>query len=136
MAVKNPMRREEPEKFYARAQSRAVINEDRLASDIAFAASLTKGDVANVLRVMPRFMKQYLEDGDMVDLGELGKFQYQVMSEGAYTREEFKHYNIKRAKLHFRPGKALLESISKLEFEEVIPLKAKQEAMRKAKKGE
>ena len=136
LPMKNPLRLEEPEKFYARAQSRSTITEDRIADDIAYATSLTKGDVANVLRVLPRFMKKYLEDGDIIDLGDLGKFQYQVMSKGAFTREEFTHYNIRKAKLQYRPSMAIKESLENLEFEEVISLKAKQEAMRKAKKGE
>lgn len=137
LALKNPMRLEEPPKYYARAQSRkTVITEDRIAEDVAFAASLTKGDVSNVIRTLPRLLKQYLEDGYMVDLGDLGKFQYQVMSRGAFTREEFTHHNIKKAKLQYRPGNAIKESIDKLTFEEVLPHKAMQEAMRKNKQGE
>jgi len=131
--LKNPQRPEEPAKFYAKAQVREVISMDRIAREIAFATSLTEGDVLNVIRNVPYRITAHLEDGDLVDLGDLGRFQFQISSKGADAREEFTHHRIKRAKIHFKPGKLLTEVLGRLTYEEVIPVREMMEAKRKAK---
>jgi len=135
LALKNPTRREEPAKYYAKAQVRELITENEIAADIAFATSLTKGDVANVLRNLPYVVKRHLLKGDMVELGSLGKFQFQVKSKGAYTREEFTYHNIKGIKFHYRPGSEMTEGLDQVEYDEVLPRKMEREARREARKS-
>jgi len=132
-ALKNPTRMEEPAKYYAKAQVREIIDIDRIASEIAHSTSLSEGDVYNVVRNIPRHVTTHLADGDLVDLGELGRFQLQLSSKGAYTREEFTFHNIKRARIQFRPGRLIKQVLDNLRYEEVVSVKEKAEAKRLAK---
>ena len=49
-AMKNPQKREEAPKYYGKVQARGTADFDVLADEIAYATTLTDGDVANVLR--------------------------------------------------------------------------------------
>lgn len=133
--LKSPSNKSEPEKYYAKAQVREVISLDRIAGELAYAASLTRGDVYNVLYNLPQVIGEHIADGDLVDLGGLGKFQFQLCSKGVNLKSEFTHQCIRRAKLQFRPGKLLLKLMGSLQYEEVISLKARREAKRKARQG-
>lgn len=121
---RNPQEPDAPRKFYARAQMREVIDLRRLSREIAYASSLTPGDVLNVLDEMSRHVADHLADGDMVDLGDFGRLQYQLSSKGADTEEDFKSTHIKRARLQFRPGYAFRQQQTVLQYEKVLPLKA------------
>jgi len=133
--LKNPLRREEPPRYYAKAQVREVIEMDRIAREMAQGSSLSEGDIYNVLRNLPGYVTTHLADGDLVDLGNLGRFQFQLTSKGAETREEFTFRNIERARIQFRPGRLMTQVLDNLQYEEVISVKEKQEAKRKAKNG-
>jgi len=125
--LKNPLRREEPAKFFAKAQAAGIVTENDIASQIGYASSLTEGDVLNTLRCLIRVLNDNLSQGRIVKLGELGTFQLQVCSTGADTREEFTQANIRRAKFQFRPGYMIREMLNNLKYERVesLPLKGK-----------
>jgi predicted histone-like DNA-binding protein len=121
---RNPQDPEAPRKFYARVQVRETIDLRRLAKEIAYASSLTPGDVLNVLMEMGNHVASHLADGDLVDLGDFGRLQYQVSGRGADTEEEFKYTHISKARLQFRPGYAFRAQQALLQYEKVFPLKA------------
>jgi len=131
--LKNPLRREEPSKYYAKSQVRSVIGLNRVAKTLARQSTVTEGDAYNVLVNLPHVLNEFMADGDMVDLGDFGKFQYQLSSKGTEERSEFTHANIKKVKIHFRPSKLLQKHVSEMEFEEVVPLKDKKETKKQVK---
>ena len=126
--LRNPQDPEGARKFYARAQVRETITLRKLAKEIAYASSLTPGDVLSVLMELSNHVANHLADGDMVDMGDFGKLQYQVESEGADTEEEFKYTNISKVNLQFRPGIAFREQEKTLKYEKVLPRKVIAEA--------
>lgn len=134
VAKRNPLRPNDPKRFYAVSQIREDINEDQLASDIAFATSLTEGDVRNVLRNLTFQIGNRLLAGDQVTLGSLGSFFLQVSSEGADVRTEFTYHNIKKAKFRFRPGSLIRKVLQDLKFEEVLPVYLAKQTLRDLKK--
>ena len=123
--LRNPLRPEEPKKFYAKSQVRDVVSLNRIADEISYSTTLTDGDVLNVLRGLIRKVKEHLADGDIVDLAEFGKFQYQISSHGAETKEKFTPANIRKVRLQFRPGEMLKPSLVNLQFERVLPVKTR-----------
>ncbi len=127
-AMKNPQNPEAPKKYYAKAQVRDTVDLNRIADEIAYATSLTDGDVLNVLRGLIKKIQEHLSDGDIVSLGEFGTFQYQLCSWGAVTEKEFVPANIRKVRLQFRSGKLLRKGLNGLTFEKVISVKAKQAA--------
>ncbi|MCD8031145.1 MAG: HU family DNA-binding protein [Bacteroides sp.] len=126
--MRNPMRPEEPKKFYAKSQVRDVVSLNRIADEISYATALTDGDVLNVLRGLIRKVKEHLADGDIVDLEEFGKFQYQISSRGAESKEKFTPANIRKVRLQFRPCEFLKPSLKHLKFERVLPVKTRKAA--------
>jgi len=133
--MNNLLRPEEDPLYYAKAQVREEIGLQRIAEEIAYATSLTDGDVLNVIRGLIRKTKEHLADGDIVSLGDFGKFQFQISSRGAISASEFTQANIRKARFHFRPGKQIKELIPNLEYEEVISVKLRKEAKRAMKEG-
>lgn len=124
-AMKNPSNPESPKKYYAKAQARDTVGLNRIADEIAYATSLTDGDVLNVLRGLIKMMKEHLSDGDIVNLGDFGTFQYQLSSYGAVSEKDFNPALIRKVNMQFRSGKLLREGLEGLTFEKVPALKAK-----------
>lgn len=122
-----------PPRYYARCQARETVSEDFICRRIAYATSLTEGDVRNVIRSLGWEIKSRLMEGDLVQLGSFGSFQFQVQSEGTTLREDFNCYKIKGAKLQFRPGSIFTAGLADLEFEEVIPVKIKKQVKKDLK---
>ncbi len=87
--LRNPQDPDGPRKLYACAQVREEISLDRIAEEIAFSSSLTEGDVLNVLRGLAQNVVNHLADGDLVDLGDLGRFCYKLSSEGVDLVKDF-----------------------------------------------
>lgn len=133
MKLKNPQQPTDPEKYYAKAQVREVIDLNRIADEISYSTSLTDGDVLNVLRALIRKTGEHLADGDMVDLGDFGRFRYELSSTGAEKKTEFTSANIRKVRLHFRPGLMWKPSVDRLRFEQVIPVEEKRIAKKKFK---
>ena len=128
--LRNPQDPEGPRKLYACAQVREEIGLDRIAEEIAFSSSLTEGDVLNVLRGLAQNVVNHLADGDLVDLGDLGRFSYKLSSEGVDLVKDFSEDKIRRVRLHYRPGRIFQNKITDLKFEYVISRKAQDEAKR------
>jgi predicted histone-like DNA-binding protein len=92
-------------KFYAKMQASGEVTMDEMAEDIAYATTLTDGDVLNALRALIKQMNKHLASGKIVRLEKFGSFQLQLQSEGALTEKEFTSANIIGARIQFRPGK-------------------------------
>lgn len=121
----NPSRPDEKKKFYAKAQANGVVDLNNIAEEISYASSLTDGDVLNALRGLIKMMKMHLSNGEIVNLGEFGTFQFQLSSEGAKTKDEFTSANIRKARFQFRPGLLVREAQKTLKYERVDPLPQK-----------
>lgn len=94
-----------PKLYYAKAQADGEVTMDEMAEEIAYATSLTDGDVLNVLRALIRQTKMQLAAGKMVKMENFGTFQVQLCSTGAESKEKFTAANITAVHIQFRPGK-------------------------------
>ncbi len=130
---RNPLRPEEPALFYARMQVEEEIPLSQLAEEVAWGTSLTRGDIENLVTAASERVAYHLKNGDMVDLGDFGKFQCQLSSRGAETAKKFTHRNIKKVRFQFRPGKLFRRALQNVSFEHVMTRKSQQEARREEK---
>lgn len=123
----NPSEKGTPPKFYAKVQTRGTVNFDSLAEDIAYATTLTDGDVLNVLRALIKQVKKHLADGKIVSLDALGSFQFQISGKGALTEEEYNPNLIQKVRIQYRPGRLVREvqNLTNLQFKKVAPIKRK-----------
>jgi len=113
--------------YYAKAQADGEITMDDMADDIAYATSLTDGDVLNVIRALIRQMNKNLSNGKIVRLENLGCFQMQLCSDGVEDKTKFTAANITKARIQFRPGKMVAATTRTgsggLTFQQVDPKK-------------
>lgn len=129
-AMKNPNPMAEGEvRYYAKAQANGVVTVDQLADEIAYATTLTDGDVLNAIRALVSQIKKHLQNGRIVRLEALGSFQVQLSSSGASSEEEFNPALIRGVRLQFRPGTSIREILNPtvLKFHKVPSLKKKEE---------
>lgn len=66
-------------------------------------------------------MVESLKEGEIVELGELGRFQVLLSSKGAHTVEDFNNSFILRSRLNFRPGPLLREALGVMTYTRVPP---------------
>lgn len=94
-------------KYYAKAQASGTVTMDEMAEEIAYATSLTDGDVLNVTRALIRQLNKNLAAGKIVKMENFGSFQLQLQSEGTETEKAFTSANILGARIQFRPGNTI-----------------------------
>lgn len=123
----NPREKDEAPKYYGKVQTRGTITFDTLAEDIAYATTLTDGDVSNVLRALVKQIKKHLADGKIVSLDALGTFQFQISGKGALTEKDYNTSLIEKVRIQYRPGRLVREvqNLTTLQFKKVAPLKSK-----------
>ena len=106
--------------FYAASSSNGMCDLATLCDIIADRSAATPGDVKLVLDGLLFVVKQKLQDGQTIQLGDLGYFQAVLGSKGATTKKEFTTDLVRRPRVVFRPGKALLELARKLKVERMM----------------
>lgn len=128
-ARRKPGDKNMPPKYYAKMQARGTVSFDALAEDIAYATTLTDGDVLNVLRALIKQIKKHLSDGKIVNLDALGSFQFQISGKGALTEEDYNTNLIQKVRIQYRPGRLVREvqNLTNLQFKKVQPLKSRKE---------
>ena len=118
----NPREKNDPPKYYAQAQSRGDVNIREMAERIQSTCTVTKADVYAVLVSLEDVVKDAIENGEIVRLGELCTLQVGLSGNGTLTEEEFADTHIKKARINFRPGPVLAGALETLKFTKV-PIK-------------
>jgi predicted histone-like DNA-binding protein len=81
--------------------------------------TVTKADVYAVLVAMEDVIIDALKSGEIVRLGDLGTLQIGLSGKGTLTEEEYDSSLIKKARINFRPGSALVGVLSNLTYQKV-----------------
>ena len=115
----NPREKNDPPKYYAQAQARGDVSLREMAERIQSTCTVTKADVYAVLVSLEDVVKDAIENGEIVRLGDLCTLQVGLSGKGALTEEDYNENLIKRAKINFRPGKVLAGALETLSFSKV-----------------
>lgn len=87
----NPLKKEEPKKAYACAQSTKKMDINQFAEHIATHGCVySRADIAAILTMAVDCMRENLLDGVLIKLGDLGDFTPALKSIGAETAADFK----------------------------------------------
>lgn len=116
---KDPKNPEIQGKFYAQAQARGEAGIRELSQRIQQMCTVTRADVMAVLIALEDVVADSLANGEIVRLGELGSVQVSLSSEGSETKDGFHDGLIKKARILFRGGRTLQNTISTLKYEKV-----------------
>ena len=118
----NPREKNDPPKFYAQAQARGDVNVREMAERIQATCTVHKTDVYAVLVALEDVVKEAIQNGEIVRLGELCTLQVSLSGKGTLTEEEYNDALIKKAKIIFRPGTILAGALESLKYSKV-PIK-------------
>ena len=118
----NPREKNDPPKFYAQAQARGDVNVREMAERIQASCTVHKTDVYAVLVALEDVVKDAIQNGEIVRLGELCTLQVSLSGKGTLTEEEYDDSLIKKAKINFRPGAILAGALESLKYSKV-PIK-------------
>jgi predicted histone-like DNA-binding protein len=115
----NPRDKEAAPKFYGHVQANGDINLREMAERIQQTCTVHKSDVFAVLVALEDVITEALKGGEIVRLGDLGTLQIGISSKGAETEEDYSDTLIKKARINFRPGSALVGILTNLTFQKV-----------------
>ena len=122
-----PGEKTDPPKYYAQAQARGSINIREMAERIQSTCTVTKADVYAVLISLEDVVKEAIQNGEIVRLGELCTLQVGLSGKGTLTEEEYEDSLIKKARINIRPGPVLAAALETLKFSKVPIKYAKEE---------
>ena len=118
----DPRQKTDPPKYYAQAQARGDVNVREMAERIQASCTVHKTDVYAVLVALEDVVKEAIQNGEIVRLGELCTLQVSLSGKGTLTEEEYDDSLIKKAKIIFRPGTILAGALESLKYSKV-PIK-------------
>lgn len=84
-----PLKKEEPKKAYAKAQTNGELSLKELSTLIASKCTVHQADVSAVLIATTECMLEGLKAGKQVNFGDLGAFRLQINSGGAPSADLF-----------------------------------------------
>lgn len=114
---KNPLKPDEPAKFYADIIGNGTTTMDDLAKYASSVSTVSKGDVLVVLETIFTKIADDVADGKIVYVGEYFTLQAGGSSEGKEKMEEVTSSNIKSVKALFRPGKMIKNALKLAAFQ-------------------
>ena len=114
-----PGEKNDPPKYYAQAQARGSVSIREMAERIQSTCTVHKTDVYAVLIALEDVVKEAIQNGEIVRLGELCTLQVSLSGKGTLTEEEYDDSLIKKARINFRPGPVLAGALETLSFSKV-----------------
>ncbi len=116
----NPLKPQEPKKFYAQAKASGEVTLKKLSKEIAQGSTtVSDTDVLAVLNDLTKILARHLSEGEIVRFGDFGAFQITLSGSGAESEEKFSSSFIGRSKISFRPGSDLRDVLALLKYEKM-----------------
>lgn len=115
----NPMKKDDPVKYYPQIQHSGEVTLEELASDIEENCTATSSDIQAVVDALRKRIIRYLKEGKIVRLGTLGSLRLSVSSAGAESEDKFSVSMIKTSRIIYVPGTPLQEMLKVLKFQHV-----------------
>ncbi|MFK2050648.1 HU family DNA-binding protein [Bacteroides fragilis] len=116
IARKNPLKKDQPAKFYAQIQSNGEEDFKSMTRAVADRCTVTGSDAKAVLDAFMTVMLQRLANGQIVRLTDLGSFRVSASSKGVETEKDFNAAKISKARIIFTPCKELKDMCKSLSF--------------------
>jgi predicted histone-like DNA-binding protein len=105
-----------PQKFYASALSAGSTDFKKMSKRISNQCTVRPADCMAVLTALEENVIADLEDGVIVQLGDVGTLRVSISSGGKDTSDAVTSQDVKKARLLFRPGKGLSHMLKTLEY--------------------
>jgi predicted histone-like DNA-binding protein len=110
----NTISNSKKEQFIMQAVNTGTVNLRKICDEISTESSLSVPDVVGVITALGIKMQHHLEDGRIVDLGDIGKFKIGFNSTAADHKKELTpKRNIKKFHLNYQPSLTLKKRLKK-----------------------
>ena len=106
-------------KYYIQPTKRHKVDLRELCLDISSRSTLNSVDVVAVVQSLLELIPNHLQDGNSVELGDLGIFTLHVSSEGVANPKKVSAHQVKGVKVGFRPGVYFKQQLKGLKFKKV-----------------
>lgn len=117
VARKNPTKPTEAPKYYALARSGRTASVKEVCRRISERSSYSKGELEGAIGEFLLEMYNVLQEGNIVQLGDLGNFRMSIINGTATeTEKEFKSSCIKKCKVLFYPGSDLRKLCKTMDY--------------------
>ena len=116
VAKKNPLKQQDPPKYYANIVTTGNLTLRQLAKEISTISTVSVADTMAVLEGLLEVVPKQLANGNIVRLGDFGSFNIQVKSEGADNAKDLSKDQIIKTSVKFRAGKEFMQVIDNIEF--------------------
>ena len=113
---KVPSKPDDPPVYYPRLKSTGEIGLREIAGDIARISTVSTSDTVAVIESLIQKIPDYLADGLIVRLGDLGSFYLSIQAEGSPDEASVNRFKIKRNKLNFRAGKLIRKMLKSIVY--------------------
>jgi len=112
----NPQDATAARKYYVSTQSSGEVSLEEMSESISEKCTLTETDVLAALTALTKEMTTHLMDGKIVRFGTFGSFQLGLSSNGVETEVESSRLQVKKARVKFRPGRRIEDSLLRLKY--------------------
>lgn len=113
---KNPVKPEDPEKYYVQTTVSGEVTFETIARRIAKNTMAGRGDVLGVLASLVDEIIESLEEGNTVRMGDLGCMRVSVSSKGVDDPDKVSAANVKKARIIFVPSVMIKDRVSRINF--------------------
>lgn len=112
----NPQDPQGLRKFYPSYASNGRVSQRELANRAADISTLSTADMAAAVEALLTLIPRLLAEGNIVDLGDFGRFHLAIEAEGADTATAVNRHHIKKVNARFTPGKEFKTILKQTEF--------------------
>lgn len=105
--------------FYGQIRSQDKVEFARFCELVSGHCTATKGEVELVIDGMIYVMRDLLERGSVVQMGEFGNFRMMAGSKGIFTAKDFDTSLFKKSRIVFIPGSRLKSLTTQTRYEKL-----------------
>ena len=108
--------------YYGQIRAQQKLEFNKLCEIIASYSTASRGDVMLVIDGLLYVMRQHLENGEVVQVGDFGNFRMLAGSKGTAVADDCTTSLFKKGRIVFTPGPMLKEVTAKPKFEKIVPI--------------
>lgn len=108
--------------YYGQIRAQQTFSFSKLCDAISACSTASRGDVMLVIDGLLIVLLQHLENGEVVEIGDFGKFRMLAGSKGSPKAEDFSTALFKKGRIIFTPGSRLKNLTAKPRFEKILPI--------------
>lgn len=116
---KDPRNPEMGGKYYTSNKSDGLIDVREMAEYISQRSGVSIGHVQGIIEDLGEEIESALLRGETLSLGPIGILSMNVSGEGAIAKDEYNVSLIKKAYIHLRVRKTLLNKLTEVKYEKV-----------------